>query len=76
MKTLIRQTVLVVAALLVGGAALAADSYGESIQLFKKAGETPCNSARSRLLGGCSRGPAIQRRQCRAYSTPAPLTSR
>jgi len=40
MKTLIRHLVLIVASLLVGGAALAADTYGETIQLFKNAGES------------------------------------
>ena len=40
MKTLIRHLVLIAASLLVGGTALAADTYGETIQLFKNAGES------------------------------------
>ena len=40
MKTLIRNLVLIAASLLVGGTALAADTYGETIQLFKNAGES------------------------------------
>ena len=40
MKTLIRNLVLIATSLLVGGTALAADTYGETIQLFKNAGES------------------------------------
>jgi lipid-binding SYLF domain-containing protein len=40
MKTLTRHLVLFAASLLLGGAALAADTYGETIQLFKHAGES------------------------------------
>ena len=40
MKMLIRNLVLIATSLLVGGTALAADTYGETIQLFKNAGES------------------------------------
>src|SRR3954470_13917328 len=41
--------------------------------LARNVGDTPCNSARSRALGRCSRGLAIHNRQWRAYSTPVPM---